>query len=764
MIHHRSFRPSQQVVRIGVRSPSSRLPFLWHVPTLLRMFLTRSLVSAALVGVLTLAASAQQKELTLKDAVLKAGTDLAPQRLSGLQWIPNTDTYCFVKDSLLLKGGVGKMADVPLLSLKEVNDGLKRKEALKRLPPVSWIGSNLLYFDVDSITYQYDVSKKAMLAHMALPANAEHQDHDALHTRTAYTVGNDLYIHTTREREHTIRVTNDGADGIINGASTVHRNEYGVEKGTFWSPNGDLLAYYRLDETMVTPYQLEDISTKPSTFNTIRYPMAGQTSHHATIGVFDTRTKKTMFLNTGEPKDQYLTNLAWAPDQKSFFVVHLNRATDHLRVVQYDVATGKAMKELFEERDAKWLEPTHPMQFLKSDPDKYLWWSQRDGFPHLYLYSLSKGLVRQLTTGNWVVKRVIGLDTKEVNLFVEGTAVIDPQDPKGAMETHLYRVEMGTGKTTRLSSEAGSHTGTLSTNGRMLLDTWSSQSVPAKVDLRETASGKPVKNLLTSTNPLMDHKGGTIELFSIPGENGDRLNARLIKPSGFDATRKYPVLVYLYNGPHVQLVTNSFLGGASLWMLQAAERGYLVFTVDGHGSDNRGREFEQAVHRQLGNVEVKDQLRGVEYLKGLPYVDDKRMAVHGWSFGGFMTTSLMVKAPGTFQVGVAGGPVMDWAMYEVMYTERYMDTPQENPEGYATSALPDKCDQLQGDLLLIHGGIDNVVLPEHSYAFIKNSVSKGVQLDFFVYPGHEHNVRGKDRLHLMTKVLDHIDRVIQPKP
>ncbi|MCC7502081.1 MAG: DPP IV N-terminal domain-containing protein, partial [Flavobacteriales bacterium] len=648
------------------------------------MFLSRSLVTAALAGAIALTASAQQKELTLKDAVLKAGSDLSPQRISGLQWIPNTDTYCFVKDSLLMKAGVGKMADMPVLSLKELNDGLKRKEAIKRLPPVTWTGANLLYFDVDSVTYQYDVSKKAMLAHMALPADAEHQDHDDLYTQTAYTLGNDLYIHTTREREHIIRVTNDGADGIINGASTVHRNEYGVEKGTFWSPQGDLLAFYRLDETMVSTYELEDISTKPSTFNTIRYPMAGQTSHHATIGVFDTRTKKTVFLNTGEPKDQYLTNLAWSPDQKSFFVVHLNRATDHLRVVQYDVATGKAMKELFEERDAKWLEPTHSMHFLKSDPDKYLWWSQRDGFPHLYLYSLSKGLVRQLTTGNWVVKRLIGLDAKEANLLVEGTAMIDPKDPRGATETRIYRIDMSNGKSLLLTPEAGTHSAQLSTSGTLFIDAWSSLTVPARVDLRRVTAGKTMKTLLTSKDPLKEYKVGTIELFSIPGENGDRLNARLIKPSGFDASRKYPVLFYVYNGPHVQLVTNSFLGGASHWMLQAAERGYLVFTVDGHGSDNRGKDFEQAIHRQLGTLEVKDQLRGVEYLKGLPYVDDKRLAVHGWSFGGFMTTSLMVKAPGTFQVGVAGGPVMDWSMYEVMYTERYMDTPQENPEGYST--------------------------------------------------------------------------------
>ncbi len=726
------------------------------------MAFPRSLAPLLAAGLFSLTVSAQQKELTLKDAVLKAGTDLAPQRLSGLQWIPSTETYCYVKNDTLMRGGAGKMAEVPLFDLKRLNEELKRKEPLKRLPPITWTGADLFHFDVDSITYQYDLSKQALLQHMALPGDADHQDHDELYTQVAYTRGNDLYIHTNREREHTIRVTNDGADGIVNGASTVHRNEYGVEKGTFWSPQGDLLAFYRLDETMVTKYQLEDISTKPSTFNAIRYPMAGQTSHHATIGVFDTRSKRTVFLNTGEPKDQYLTNLAWSPDQRSLFVVHLNRATDHLRVVQYDVATGQAVKEVLEERDAKWLEPTHPMHFLKSDQDKFIWWSQRDGFPHLYLYSLGKGLVRPLTSGNWVVKRVVGLDAKERQLFVEGTAVIDPKDPRGATETHLYRIDLGSGKSMRLTSDIGTHHAETSTSGSLFIDSWSSLKVPGRIDLRETVSGRLMRTLVTSTDPLAAYKVGSIELLTIPGENGDLLNARLIKPSTFDAKRKYPVIVYTYNGPHVQLVTNSFLGGASHWMLEAAERGYLVFTVDGHGSDNRGRDFEQAIHRRLGEVEVKDQLRGAEYLRSLPYVDGTRMAVHGWSFGGFMTTSLMVKAPGTFAVGVAGGPVMDWSMYEVMYTERYMDTPQENPDGYAASALPDKCDKLTGKLLLIHGGIDNVVLPEHSYTFIKNSVSKGVQLDFFVYPGHEHNVRGRDRLHLMTKVLDYIDATIKP--
>jgi len=266
-----------------------------------------------------------------------------------------------------------------------------------------------------------------------------------------------------------------------------------------------------------------------------------------------------------------------------------------------------------------------------------------------------------------------------------------------------------------------------------------------------------VRTLVDSKDPLATVSVGTIELFTVEGEHCDRLNARLIKPRNMDSRKRYPVLVYLYNGPHVQLVTNSFLGGASLWMLHAAERGYLVFTVDGHGSENRGKAFEQAIHRQLGITEVKDQLRGVEYLKRLPYVDSTRMAVHGWSYGGHMTTALLLRSPGTFKAAVAGGPVMDWSLYEVMYTERYMDTPSENPEGYALTRHTDKAASLRDDLLVITGGMDDTVLPEHSYAFLKNCVDTGIQVDFFAYPGHGHNVRGKDRVHLYTKVLEYID-------
>lgn len=711
----------------------------------------------AILAAATLLSSAQEKfkELTLKDALIKGAREFRPDHLDGLQWIPGTEQYSFVKDSTLMRGGTGKMADLPIVTLDELNAQLPKEARLKGFPDIEWRDAGKIAFDHNDHAYEYGVTSGMIIDVMALDPKAERSDADGTKHHVAYTLAEDLYVRTPGSKEAT-RVTSDGADGIVNGRS-VHREEYGITKGTFWSPTGEKLAFYRMDESAVTPYSLEDISTQPSTFKKIRYPMAGQTSHQVKLGVFDVASNRTVFMKTSGAPDDYLTNISWDPTGKYVFIIHLNRATDKLRVVQYDASTGEAVKTVLEEQDKKWMEPQHPLTFLKRAPTQFIHWSQQDGYWHLYLYDTGKGLVRQLSKGAWVVKKIIGLDEKEAIIYVEGTDLIDPKMPHGAMDTHIYRVDLGSGKTLKLTREAGTHSGQLGGGGRFIIDTWSSLSVPGRTEIIDATKGTVVKTLVNSKDPLAQMKVGTIEFVRVLGENGDMLNGRLIKPKDFDSRQKYPVLVYLYNGPHVQLVTNSFLGGSSLWMLHAAQRGYIVCTVDGHGSENRGQAFEQAIYRQLGITETKDQLRGVDFLKSLPYVDAERMAVHGWSFGGHMTTALLLRSPGTFKVGVAGGPVMDWGMYEVMYTERYMDTPAENPEGYAATKHTDKADGLRNKLLVITGGMDDTVLPEHSYTFLKNTVEKNVQVDFFEYPGHGHNVRGKDRLHLYTKVLDYID-------
>lgn len=306
----------------------------------------------------------------------------------------------------------------------------------------------------------------------------------------------------------------------------------------------------------------------------------------------------------------------------------------------------------------------------------------------------------------------------------------------------------------RLTEGNGFHNAVVSKKGDYVIDAFSSCYTPGEYRVVNTTSGKS-QLFYKAENPIKEYKTGSWRLFTIKNNAGQDLWCRLFRPVDFDSTKKYPVLVYLYNGPHSQLVTNRWMAGGELWYQYMAQKGFIVFTLDGRGTSYRGKEFEQAIHRQLGTVEMEDQLKGVEYLKSLPYVDASRLGVHGWSFGGFMTTSLMTRNPGIFKVGACGGPVIDWSYYEIMYGERYMDTPQENKEGYDKNNLLNYVDKLKGRLLMIHGAQDPVVVWQHSILYQKKAVDKGVQLDYYVYPGHEHNVLGKDRAHLMEKICNY---------
>ncbi len=411
-----------------------------------------------------------------------------------------------------------------------------------------------------------------------------------------------------------------------------------------------------------------------------------------------------------------------------------------------------------EEENERYVEPEHPVWFLPNNDNEFLWWSERDGFMHLYRYNTDGKLLNQVTQGNWVVTGILGLDDSKKNLLVKGT------DETGLNNTVYCTPLDGSKPSKRLVQQEGAHSFSLSPSGKLLLDRYSTLNDPHVAQIINL-KGKVLQTLFRAEDPYKKegYALGKAELVTITAADGKTpLNGRLIKPANFDPNKKYPVVVYVYGGPHAQLVTNSWLGGASLWMYQMANRGYLVFTLDNRGSANRGFEFESVIHRQLGEAEMADQLKGVDYLQSLGYADTDRMAVHGWSFGGYMTTSLMLKHPDVFKVGVAGGPVTDWAYYEVMYGERYMDRPEENPEGYYNSQLKNFAGNLKGDLLLIHGTVDDVVVMQHNLSLVEAFIKKGILMDFFPYPMHPHNVRGMDRVHLMNKVLTYIEDKLQP--
>ncbi|MFT4523170.1 MAG: dipeptidyl-peptidase-4 [Bacteroidia bacterium] len=716
--------------------------------TFSRLFALGAILLTTLVS-----AQAQTKVLTLEDAIL--GRHLYPSGLNQLSWV---DDFHF--SQVIDKEGE---PTIQIAQIEPTHNGLleyvtrteiekalveqHKTDSLKRLPRVSWISLNEMRFYHDGGIYKYNrTTKKAAKLNNFDPKQMQSPDMYAGNFNIAYTHDDNLFV---IDKGTVYQVTQDGGKGIVYGEA-VHRSEFGIVKGTFWNDAGDQLAFYRMDETMVTEYPLYNLSTKPATPNEIRYPVAGDPSHHVTIGIYNVAANKTVYLKTGEPKEQYLTNISWGPKGQFIYVAVVNREQNHMWLKQFNANTGDFVKTLFEEKNDKYVEPEHGLTFLPSAPEQFIWWSERSGYNHLYLYNTNGELIRQITKGQWIITDLHGFDTKSEKIFVSTTK-------ESPLNNDLYCVSIKNGKMLRLTTSEGSHNVQGSTNNLHFFDNFSNTVTPLDIRLID-AEGRLLENLHENENPLSEYKLGQMEMGSIKAKDGETdLYYRVFKPIDFDPNKKYPVVVYLYGGPHLQLITNSWLGGANLWYQYLAQQGYVVFSIDNRGSANRGFAFESAVHRQLGTLEMEDQLAGVEWLKSQTYVDAKRMGIHGWSFGGFMTTTLMTRSPGTFKVGVAGGPVIDWAYYEIMYTERYMDSPTENPEGYKTANLLNYTDKLEGKLLMIHGSQDNVVLWQHSMMYMQKNIEDGnTNLDYFIYPHHEHNVRGKDRLHLYQKITDYL--------
>ncbi len=697
----------------------------------------KKLLLAAILCGITLPSMAQN-ELNLEDAVIGRWTKYRTENLSNLQWQPETDNYSYIDSDTLLRitalDGTSNSITKSQLGLAE----------LKRFPYINWTSKSDFQFGLKNTVYSYSTKTgktETVLSHDATAAN---MDKSPTQKSMAYTVGNSLYIATDKKSK--VKVAESDEEGIVYGQA-VHRYEFGISKGTYWSPDGSKLAFYRKDESMVKQYPIVHTNNRIAEVEMIYYPMAGETSHEVTLGIYNLKKKKTVYIKTGEPKEQYLTNIAWGPKGKYIYIAVLNRDQNHMKLNQYDVKTGKFVKTLFEEKQKTYVQPLHPMIFIPGSDNEFLWRSEKDGFNHFYRYNTDGKLLNQVSKGNWVVKDFIGFHNGDD--FVVFTAY-----QNNALNEEIFVSPVTNNQSSKATKEAGVHHGQMNKNG-YIIDSYSNMESPRKIKII-TADYKEVKTLLDAKDPFAVKDMAITELETIKADNGSELNLRIIKPNNFDPTKKYPALLYVYNGPGVQLIQNTYFASASLWMHYLANQGYIVFTVDGRGSENRGMGFEQVTFRNLGNVEMLDQLKAVDYMKASGYIIEDRIAVHGWSYGGFMTTSLMLKYPKAFTCGVGGGPVIDWKFYETMYTERYMDTPQSNPKGFESTSLLGKADQLEGKLMLIHGAIDDVVVWQHSLEFVRECVSKGVQIDYFAYPEHPHNVRGRDRIHLMRKVIDYI--------
>ncbi|WP_092071807.1 S9 family peptidase [Prevotella sp. tf2-5] len=703
-----------------------------------------------LLLILSLNMSAQEKQLFTLEELNYGGNryhTIQPQNKWYAWWgdeLIRTD----VEECWLVDKRTGK--ETRLFTLDEVNKWLKSDDmyhvralyyATFPYPDQPWVALGnkksflLLNFKTHEIVWQDSISGQK--------AN----DWNPVSKATAYIEDDQLFVVDGKGGKH--QLTTDGSREIVYGQS-VHRNEFGIDKGTFWSPDGMRLAFYRMDQSMVTDYPQVDIDPRSATHEPDKYPMAGMTSHQVTVGVYDLDTQKTTYLKAGDPTDRYFTNIAWSPDAKTIYMFELNRDQNDCRLVSYDAMTGEKKAELYRETSDKYVEPLHPIQFLPWDDDLFILQSQKDGYNHLYLYNKEGKLQRQLTKGNFVIQEVLGFNEKQKSVLVAANKY-------HPLHRWLYNVNIKDGKMTELVSADGVHHGKLSSSGTYLVDRWSNPTTPRNIDLVEVKTAKATR-LMTAEDPWKDYEQPIFECGTIKAADGiTDLYYRMVKPYNFDATKKYPTVVYVYGGPHAHNVEAAWHWYSRSWETYMAQKGYILFILDNRGSEYRGRDFEQATFRQLGQIEMQDQMKGVEYLRSLPYVDMDRLGVHGWSFGGFMTISLMTNYPDVFKVGVAGGPVIDWKWYEVMYGERYMDTPETNPEGYEKISLLSKAKNLKGKLQIITGYNDNTVVPQHCLSFLKACIEAGTQPDFFVYPGEAHNMRGHASVHLHERITQYFE-------
>lgn len=694
------------------------------------------------LAVTDLPAQEQHRSPSLEEYTLGSPKALRRTSLRSLRWLGSD--YVYVDSTRLVLGSpTAAHPEKTLLTQDEflaiIGEATKGTGA-KYFAPFSVVEGKLLSISFGKKHYLIDPQTKKQVAAFERVGRTEQAFELAPRAKHAVAVrDNNLFL--LFPDGSSSQLTTDGSPTLVYGQS-VHQNEFGISGGLFWSPDGSRLAFYRMDQSMVSAYPLVHTNVRKATEEKLYYPMAGMPSHHVTLGIYDVASGKTTYLKTGEPKEKYLTNISWAPDSKTIYIAEVNREQNHMDLKAYDPSTGDYIKTLFSEHNDKYIEPQWPMRFIPGRDREFVWQTRRDGYTHLYRYNVEGKLLGQITRGAWEVTDFLGFADGGKTLVYTSTQL-------SPIDRVVASVSLDGRKTRLLTPQAGWHSAQLSADGKHLLDTYESLKNPTENRLVAVASGKALATLYQSKDPEADFINPEITFGTIKAADGvTDLHYRLLKPTNFDPAKKYPTIVYVYNGPHAQLVQNRFHAGCLGWDLYMATKGFVVFTVDGRGSAHRGAAFEQVIHRHLGKNEMADQMKGVDFLKSLPYVDADRIGVAGWSYGGFMTTNLMLTHPEVFKVGVAGGAVTDWARYEIMYGERYMDSPQENPEGYKETNLSLRAANLKGRLLLIHGTIDPTVVWQHTQLFVDACVKAGTYPDYMIYPEHKHNVLGVDRVHL----------------
>jgi dipeptidyl-peptidase-4 len=612
--------------------------------------------------------------------------------------------------------------------------------------------------------YLVDVRTAAVRALTRTAETEEFPEFSPDGKQVAFVRKNDLYVVEVSTGRET-RLTKSGSDTLLNGRlDWVYEEELASRSGRsyVWSPDSRAIAYLQLDQARVPTFPIVDFLPVRNEVTAQRYPKAGAPNAIVRVGVVALSadgTPGSERLLSFDPDDCYvLPDLAWSPDSRTLAFQHLNREQNELQLRFLSVPEAPAAplggaRTVLTERAPTWVDALGPPHFLK-DGHRFLWLSQRDGFAHIYLCE-AEGSCRALTSGPWVVDKLLGMDGREGLVYFTA----DEKDPR---ERHLYRVGLdGTGRA-RLSREDGTHKVLLSPGARFYADTWSDAATPPRIWVASPEGGRRRWVEENRTPEIAQYELGSVEWVEVKAPGGTLLHARLLRPARFDPRHRYPVLVHVYGGPHVQTVLNVW-GSVSPLDHLLASHGFLVWSLDNRGSAGRGQAFAEPLFHDMGRVELEDQLAGVEHLRSLPYVDPTRLGIWGWSYGGYLTLYALTHAPGVFKAGVAGAPVTDWKFYDTIYTERYMGTPQSNPRGYESSSPLFRAADLRAELLLIHGTADDNVHVANTISFIDALTRAGRPYRLLLYPRQMHGFRAREsRVASDTDILRHFESCLKP--
>lgn len=682
---------------------------------------------------------------------------------SGFNWLPKGDAFSYFKtnpetrsrDLWIQKASNGKermaVSQKGLFYVDENNDTLKlRPSQYEWLPDESGF-----VFLSQGDVWHFD-AKSHKLTPLTRTEAEESEAHVSPNGKwVAFVRDFNLFVRSLGEATE-IQLTFDGKENLIlNGKLDWVYQEELVGRGKFkaywWSPDSRYLAYLRFDESPVPHYPLVDWIPYHPNVEMMRYPKAGDANPIVKIGVVPVALNpKTVWMDTGENIDVYFPRVYWLPNSRELGFMRLDRHQQHLEFLFADIATGKS-RVILEESDPYWINVGDFVYFLKNKP-QFIWGSEKSGYRHLYLFDYQGRQLKQLTSGNWMVDEFEGVD--EQNGWIYFSA-----NEKDLRERHIYRVKLNGGNFERLSVAEGTHIPRLSPNGKFFLDYYSHLLTPMEATLYRS-DGKRLRRLGESVDILSEYRLSLPEMFTFKGDNGIEYYASMIKPPDFRADRKYPVLIYVYGGPHSQVIRKMFGRTRDLWHQMLAEKGYIVFSMDNRGAWGRGHAWESVIYKHMGQTELSDQLQGVRYLKSLPYVDGNRIGIWGWSYGGYMTLFALTHSK-VFRTGISVAPVSDWRDYDTIYTERYMGLPAENEAGYHDSSPVFFADRLHGNLLLVHGtGDDNVHL-QNSIQMVDNLVDAGKLFHLMFYPNQLHGIAAPgDQLHLYTLMTHFLDEYL----